>query len=222
MRPPGNAAARRTLALGAVVGALASAPGDARAEASWATTQAVELTRQGRDHATRGDAAVGARRFLDAIGFDPTYAPAYLALGRLHEAAGDPAEAERAYSMGIDHVARWAEGLRARAKLRARLGRPAEAVADLEAATEVEPDDPAILAELEEAYVTVRALAAALSVARRRELIAVRQADRGAIAEAHVRVRALTLLVGDADPVVAGARERGLVRSALARRALRR
>ena len=95
----------------------------AHAEASWATLQAVEMTRQGREHATHGDTSVGMRRFLEAIKFDPTYAPAYLALGQLHEATGDPAEAERAYSMGIDHVARWADGLRARAKLRSPFAR---------------------------------------------------------------------------------------------------
>lgn len=221
MRPPGRAAVRSALAVCGVLAALLAAR-DGRAEASWATTQAVELTRQGREHATRGEASVGARRFLDAIGFDPTYAPAYLALGRLHEATGDPAEAERAYSMGIDHVARWAEGLRARARLRARLGRVTEAVADLEGAADVDPDDLALLAELEEAYVATRSLAAALAVARRREALAARSVDAAGVAEARLRVRALTLLVGEVDPVAAGGRDRGLVRSALARLAQRR
>jgi tetratricopeptide (TPR) repeat protein len=224
LRLPGIAAARRALALAlaASVGLVVGAPAQARAETSWATAQAVEMTRQGQEHATHGDASVGARRFLDAINFDPTYAPAYLALGQLYEASGDPVEAERAYSMGIDHVARWADGLRARARLRARLGRPAESVGDLEAAADAAPDDPALLVELEEAYVSTRSLVAALAVARRREALAARHADRGALSDARVRVRALALLVGEVDPVTAGERDRGLVRSALARLARRR
>src|SRR4051794_9308471 len=66
---------------------------------SWATSQAAELPRQGKEHAARGEGATATRRYLDAIGFDATYGPAYLALGALHEQAGDPREAERAYTM---------------------------------------------------------------------------------------------------------------------------
>ena len=205
-----------------IAGAIVVHASEARAEASWATQQATEMTRQGLEHAGLGDSAVGARRLLEAISFDPTYAPAYLALGRLHEASGDFAEAERAYSMGIDHVGRWAEGLRARAKLRAKLGRPLEALADLASAAELDPNDAALLLELEEAYVGQRVLVAALAVARRREVLAGKQGDARAATDARVRVRALALLIGEVDPVIAGARERGFVRSALARHARRR
>lgn len=216
MRPP-----RSALAL-LVVAAVFVASGAARAEPSWATVQAAEMTRQGRDNAARGEASVSARRYLDAIAFDPTYAPAYLALGELHEATGDPAEAERAYSVGIDHVPGWTAGLRARARLRARLGRRLEAVRDLEAAASSSPEDGALLVELEEAYVASGALPPALAVARRRAALAAASPDRGAAQDARVRVRALALLVGDVDPVAAGERDRGLVRSALARLARRR
>ena len=169
MRPPEAATALRfAFALLVAAGVVLGTASDVRAETNWATLQAIEMTRQGSEHAARGDGSVGVRRFLEAIAFDPTYAPAYLALGELHEASGDPAEAERAYSMGIDHVGRWAGGLRARAKLRARSSRLTEAIADLEAAADVEPEDAALLLELEEAYVANRALVAALAVARRR------------------------------------------------------
>lgn len=206
-------------AAGCVLGGAARA---ARAEESWATAQAAELTRQGREHAAHGDGSVGVHRFLDAIAFDPTYAPAYLALGQVEEAAGDPAEAERAYSMGIDHVARWADGYHARARLRARMRRPLEAVADLQAAVDLEPGNGTYLRELEDAYVAQRSLLAALEVARRREAIASRLGDARELADAHLRARTLGLLVAEVDPVNAGAQERGLVRSALARLARRR
>src|SRR4051812_36358090 len=43
---------------------------------SWATAQAVELTRQGREHEGRGETDTAIRRYLDAVGLDATYGPA--------------------------------------------------------------------------------------------------------------------------------------------------
>jgi tetratricopeptide (TPR) repeat protein len=189
---------------------------------SWATSQAAELTRQGKEHLARGEVETAARRYLDALAFDATYGPAYLALGALHEGGGDPKEAERAYAMGMDHVAGFPEAHLARARLRARLHRPAEAIADLEAAALLRPEDIGILRELSLAYVAVRALPAALAVTRRIAELSDQQGDARAGAEARVTVRALTLLVGDADPVFAGAASRGPVRAALARYGQRR
>lgn len=188
----------------------------------WATSQAAELTRQGKEHLARGEVETAARRYLDALAFDATYGPAYLALGALHEGGGDPREAERAYATGIDHVAGFPEAHLARARLRARLHRPAEAVVDLEAAALLRPEDLGVLRELALAYMTVRALPAALAVTRRIADLSDHQGDARAGAEARVTVRALTLLVGDADPVLAGAAGRGPVRAALARHAQRR
>jgi tetratricopeptide (TPR) repeat protein len=210
-------------ALAALLGAaLAHGAGVARADepapqaaVSWATSQATEMTRQGREHATRGDGLTAAKRYLDAIGFDPTYGPAYLALGGQHEAGGDPREAERAYSMGIDHVPGFAEALLARGRLRARLGRADEAVGDFEAAAAVAPEGIAILKALAGAYVAQKALPAALAVTRRMETMAEAQGDTRAAAEARVGVRALATLVGEVDPVSAGKSGRGVVRRAI-------
>jgi tetratricopeptide (TPR) repeat protein len=207
-------------ALVLIAAALVARAVPARAEdPSWATAQAVELTKQGQAHAARGETDVAARRYLDAIGFDPTYGPAYLALGALHEHAGDAQEAERAYAMGIDHVPAFAEGLMARGRLRARARHFADAAVDLEAASRVRPDDVAVLRELAAIYVGEGSLPAALAVTRRLEALADGQGDKATRSDAHVRSRALVLLVGDSDPVLAGRNARGPLRRALALRA---
>ncbi len=182
---------------------------------SWATAQAAARTRLGRDHAARGDGDAALRAFLDAIAFDATYGPAYLALGALYEARGDAREAERAFSMGLDHVAGFPEALLARGKLRAHLRRTADALADLEAAAALAPESPEILREVTDAYIAAGALPAALALARRRLALAEAQGDTRAERDARGEARALAGLVGELDPVSAGATGRGAVRRAL-------
>jgi tetratricopeptide (TPR) repeat protein len=209
--------------LASVLAVVLASPAPSYAgDAGWATAQAAELTRQGQGHAGRGEVDVAARRFLDAIGFDPTYGPAYLALGSLHERAGDPREGERAYAVGIDHVPSFVDGYLARGRLRARQRRFAEAISDIEAATRLRPDDLALLRELASLYVGVNALPAALAVTRRMETVADGQRDATTQSQAHVRARALALLVGEIDPVAAGLTSRGEVRRAIALHAARR
>jgi tetratricopeptide (TPR) repeat protein len=213
-----HTAASRARWIGAFAAALISL-GAARGEAepiNWATTQAAELTRQGRAHVGQGDVMTARRRYLDAIGFDPTYGPAYLALGELHESVGDPKEAERAYSMGIDHVVDFTEARLSRAHLYLRQQRRDDAIVDLEAAARQRPDDVAILRELSSAYVASSLLPAALSVTRRIVALLDANRDARAAAEARVATRALAALVADADPVTAGISQRGEVRRALA------
>jgi tetratricopeptide (TPR) repeat protein len=186
----------------------------------WATAQAVELTRQGREHAAQRAPDTAAGRFLEAIKFDATYGPAYLGLGALHEQSGDLREAERAYSMGIERVPRFADGHRARARLRLQQRRHGDAVADAETAAELAPDAIDVLQELAHVYIAAGALPAALAVTRRAEALAEAQGDARALAEAGVRARALGALVAEVDPVLAGRVGRGVVRRALALRAL--
>jgi tetratricopeptide (TPR) repeat protein len=225
--PPGIVYNRRVtklwpVALAVVLSALVPCPARADDGVSWATAQAVELTRQGHDHAGRGEAETAIRRYLDAIKFDPTYGAAYLSLGALQEAAGDPREAERTYSTGLDHVTGFGEGYRARARLRIRQQRTSEAVADLEAAVGYQPGDVAALKELASAYVGIGALPAALGVMRRVAAVAEATGEAKSATEAKVSARALSLLVGAVDPVTAGGRGRGAVRSALSGMARRR
>jgi len=198
--------------------AVAPSPGGARAQgASWATTQAEQLTAQGRAHAAQGDMASAAKRYLEALGFDATYGPAYLSLGALHEAAGEWREAERTYTVGMDHIAGFADGLVARARLYARQGRMKQAIADYEAARAARPDDTQILRALGEALIATGALPAALAVERRIAALCEARGEARAASEARAAARALSLLVAGADPVVAGAKERGPVRRAIAR-----
>ena len=207
-----------------VIAALVASPARADDAVSWATAQATELTRQGREHAAQGDTDTAARRYLDALRFDPTFATAYLSLGALQEAAGDPREAERTYSTGLDHVNGFGEGHRARARLRIRQKRGREAVGDLEAAAGYQPGDIGTLRELASAYVGIGALPAALAVTRRVVWLAEEAGDGKVAGEAKVSARALSLLVGGVDPVMAGGSGsgRGAVRSALAAVARRR
>jgi tetratricopeptide (TPR) repeat protein len=185
------------------------------APASWATSQAAELTRQGRAHAAHGEASLAIERYLAAVGFDATYGPAYLALASAYEAAGDVKEAERTYAVGIDHVPGFADALLGRGRLRAALHRMSEALADFEEAASLRPDAIGVLRELYGAYVAAGALPAALAVTRRIAVLADDQRDARAAAEARVGSKALALLVGDADPVTAGKTGRGEARRAL-------
>jgi tetratricopeptide (TPR) repeat protein len=212
----------RPVMLALLLAALVPCPARADEAIGWATSQATELTRQGREHAARGESEIAMRRYLDAINFDPTYGAAYLSLGALQEAVGDPREAERTYSTGLDHVTGFAEGHRARARLRIRQKRVMEAVGDLEAAVGYQPADVGSLRELASAYVSVGALPAALMVTRRVAAVAEEAGETKVVGEAKVSARALSLLVGAVDPVVAGARGRGAVRNALAGLARRR
>ena len=212
---------RRVTKLAAVIfagllAALVPCPARAADAVSWATSQAAEMTRQGREHAGRGETETAMRRYLDALNFDPTYGAAYLSLGALQESVGDPREAERTYSTGLDHVTGFGEAHRARARLRIRQKRVVEAIGDLEAAAGYQPGDAATLRELASAYVSTGALPAALSVTRRVAAVAEESGDEKAAAEARVSARALSLLVGAVDPVVAGGSGRGGVRRALA------
>ncbi len=221
MLPP-HRRAHAALQSAAIALALTLALPAARAEEpGWSTAQAAELTRQGQAHAEGGDRSAAARRFLEAIRFDPTHGPAYLGLAALHEASGDLVEAERVYQMGMERVARFAEGHLARARLRKRQGRLADAAADLEAARAFTPDDPALVGELCATYIALGALPAALGASRRLEALAEARADAAALKESRVRSRALANLVAEGDPVTAVGRDRGLVRRALALRARR-
>jgi tetratricopeptide (TPR) repeat protein len=212
------------LLAGVIAALVATGPARADDPVSWATSQAAELTRQGREHAAQGDTDTAVRRYLDAIKFDPTFAAAYLSLGGLQEAAGDPREAERTYSTGLDHVNGFGEGHRARARLRIRQKRVMEAVGDLEAAVGYAPADVGTLRELASAYVAVGALPAALAVTRRVVWVAEEAGDAKVVGEAKLSARALALLVGGVDPVMAGGigSGRGAVRSALSAVARRR
>jgi len=199
------------------------APSSSRAEGdgSWPTSAAAELTRQGREHAKSGDDALAMRRFADAVRLDPSYGPAYLELGAARERGGDFVEAERTYDVAIEHVPNFVAALRARAALSRRMGEFAREMADLEHLARL-AEGPDTLRALAARHVEDRAWPAALATFRRLRVLAERSGDEQLLRETTLQVRALTVLCGDLDPVVAGAGERDWVRRALASVARRR
>jgi tetratricopeptide (TPR) repeat protein len=193
----------------------------AQGSESWPASAAAELTRQGREHASKGDDALAMRRFADAIHLDPSYGAAYLELAAARERAGDFVEAERTYDVAIEHVPNFVAAFRARAALLRRMGEFAREMADLEHLARV-TEGPETLRALGSRYVESKAWPAALATFRRLRALAERSGDEQLIRDSTVQVRALALLCGELDPVVAGSAERGWVRRAVASVARRR
>lgn len=174
---------------------------------------AAELTRQGHEHAQRGDEEVAIRRFVEAIQLDSTYGPAYLELAAARERAGDFGEAERTYNVAIERVAGFAAAFRGRAALHGRLGQGDEQLADLEMAARL-AETPDVLRDLAQRYVEAHAWPAALAVYRRSGALAEKLGDERAMHDASVHVRALSILAGELDPVSSGASSPNWVRRA--------
>lgn len=188
----------RRLVLGAGVLAIALAASDARA------SSALELVRIARAHedARRDDLAI--RRYMEALGLDPTCEEAYLGLGALRTRGGDLREAERVYSVAIEHVPRFRAARLARAHVRRALGLRDEAIADLLWGAE---NDIATLRVLASWYGEDGQTPAQLAVWRR---IAASAQDPAVQHEARTMVRALVILVGPADPAAHPSDDRGV------------
>jgi tetratricopeptide (TPR) repeat protein len=202
---------------------VAIMPASARAEgeASWPGSAAAELTRQGREHANNGDDPLAMRRFAEAVRLDPSYGPAYLALAAARERTGDFPEAERTYNVAIEHIPNFVAALRARAALLRRMGESTREIADLEHVARL-TEEPDSLRALAARYVENKAWPAALTMFRCLHVLAEERGDEALVREAALRVRALAVLCGELDPVLAGSAERGPVRRALASVARRR
>jgi tetratricopeptide (TPR) repeat protein len=210
----------RPIAGALVLSASLLAAGPARGQdppagVSWATARAHDQTRQGDLHAACVETSAAIASYLEALGFDATYGPAYLGLAAAYVTRGDVREAERTYAMGIEHVPGFAEALIGRGRLRASLHRPAEAALDFQEAAALRPDAIDVLRDLTAALVAAGALPAALAVTRRIAVLADEQHDARAAAEARVGSKALALIVAEADPVTAGRSGRGEARRAL-------
>jgi tetratricopeptide (TPR) repeat protein len=174
---------------------------------------AMELTRQGREHAERGDLQVAIHRFVEAIKLDGTYGPAYLELAVVRERTGDWLEAEHTYDVAIERLPQFAVFFRARAALHGKLGQADRELADLEAASRLS-DAPDVLSDLAQSYIKARAWPAALAVYRKYLAQAQKLGDERALHDASVHVRALAILCGELDPVALGATSRDWVRRA--------
>jgi tetratricopeptide (TPR) repeat protein len=170
-----------------------------RAAASSICTDLVEI---GRVHEAEAREARALRAYTDALTLDASCSDAYLALGSLRARMGQHREADRVYSVALARVPGLAVALLERARVRRALGARMEAADDLAAYARVEGDASA-LRELGRWNVEDGQLPAALSTFRALLAVARERGDEALAAEAKTTVRALQILVGHVDPVLA-------------------
>ena len=180
------------------LGVLAFAPRVASAQ----TSSSDELVRQARAREASHEDDVAARRYNDALRLDATHVDAYLGLGALRLRLGDYREAERVYSVALEHVPSLRRAMAGRARARWGLGVREAAVTEMELYLTFEPSVPA-LRELADWYGEDGKTPAQLSAWRRLVVMAFDAGDAAALREARIKVRALQILVGPADPVAA-------------------
>lgn len=190
--------ALRTLRAAVVVLAALVAGAPARAQSS----SADELVRQARAREAAHDDAVAVRRYTEALRLDPTHGDAYLGLGALRLRNGDAREAERVYSVALEHVPSLRAALAGRARARWALGVREAALQEMEAYLAFEPSAIA-MRELGDWYGEEGRTPAQLATWRRLLVLATDAGDAALAREARIKVRALQILVGPADPAVA-------------------
>jgi tetratricopeptide (TPR) repeat protein len=204
----------RTLALSGL--ALALLTGTTHAAAPDAGAGVSELVREAEAHVAQHEDDLALRRYTEALALDPTRAEAYAGLGELRARRGDLREAERIYTMAMERVLWSKDFWIRRARVRWQLGHHADGEQDLEMYV-TQTKDIAALRELAGWYGEDGRVPAQLATWRRVLSIAIESGDLALAKEARTLVRALQILVGPADPVVAppwGPREG--VRQALA------
>ncbi|HYQ41372.1 MAG TPA: tetratricopeptide repeat protein [Polyangiaceae bacterium] len=162
----------------------------------------------------RGDIAQALREYTETIAIDSTLGDAYLRLGALRERMGDTREAEVIYAEAIRLGDSRAQALVQRSHLHRAAGRSEAAIADLQAAVELEPQREA-LQELAQHYVEAHAWPAALATFRRIASSARQSGDSVAAENARLEVRALSVLAAESDPSTAPIKKHDWVGSAL-------
>jgi tetratricopeptide (TPR) repeat protein len=191
---------------------------DARAAGEpWARRAARTLVDRAEQLEQRGDTADAMRVYNEAIRMDPSYGRAYLALGKVRHSLRDFPEAERLYSAAARLPESAAEALERRALLERDRGNERGAFDDLRAAIEREPQVVERLRTLAGWYVQRKAWPAALATQRRLAAALEASGKRDELRQAQIQIRALSLLAGEADPVVAGRDHPSPVRRSLAR-----
>lgn len=197
--------ARAVMAFGALL-----LVGNARAD----TPSCEELVRQGRAYEASSDQDRALARYGEAIQLDGACGVGYLAMGELRAHIGDGREAERVLSAGLERVPRMRAARLSRARVRRAMGMRADAEDDIRAivddvGSEEDAARPLTIAALRAVagwYEEDRARPAELAAWRRILFMATRAEDATVTREATAMVRALTIVVGIADPVTAPAR----------------
>ena len=172
-------------------------------------SSALELVKIARAHEASREDDIAIRRYMEALSLDPTCEEAYLGLGRLRARRGDLREAERVFNVALEHLPGLRAARVARAYVRRALGARAEAMDDLLSGSE---DDPAALRVLASWYSEEGQTPAQLAVWRRIVARAEATQDAALHQEARTMVRALTILVGPADPAASPATDDKLFR----------
>ena len=200
---------------------VASIPRPAHAQAatgnaeSWSRRLANSHYQRASELERRGDIAQALREYSETIAIDSTLGAAYLRLGALRERMGDAREAELIYSEAIRLGDSRAKALVQRSHLHRAAGRSAEAIADLQAAVELEPEREA-LQELAQHYVEAHAWPAALATFRRIASSAQQSADSAAAENARLEIRALRVLAAEVDSCTEPVKKHDWVGHALA------
>jgi tetratricopeptide (TPR) repeat protein len=181
---------------------------------SWARRAARLGVERAERRLRQGDTALAVREYTEALRMDPSFGAAYLGLGSVRELLRDWREADRVYSAATRFPDSKAEALARRSAVRRALGRDDEAFSDLESAVSETPQRR-WLRTLGDWYVERRAWPAALNAWRRLLALAEREgsSDRD---EARLRVRALSVLAAESDPVLYGEDHPSWVRRSLA------
>ena len=175
---------------------LFSLAGLASASRAPAGSSGDELVRQARAHEAAHEDDVAVRRYMEALGLEPRHEQAWLGLGALRLRMGEALEAERVYDAALLRVPTLSRAVEGRAHARWAQGRHADAEADLESYARTTGGADA-LRELAGWYGIDGRLPAQLATWRR---VLALSADEAAAHEARTTVKALVLLVGDADP----------------------
>jgi len=181
---------------------------------SWSRRLANSHYQRATELERRGDIAQALREYTETIAIDSTLGDAYLRLGALRERMGDAREAELVYAEAIRLGDSRAQAFIQRSHLNRALGRSDAAISDLQAAVELEPQREA-LQELALHYVEARAWVAALATFRRIASSAQQSGDGPALESALLEIRALRVLVAEADPSTAPVKKHDWVGRAL-------
>lgn len=166
-----------------------------------------------------GRYADAAAAYTDAIRLDTGDGGALVALGKLRVRLGQLRDAEELFTAAIRFRGHASEAYFERGKLRRAQGREAQAVADLESAANLAPDDAAQGEELAQLYVAHRAWLPALAAWRR---VLAAAPDASVEKRAKLQVKALIVIAAELDPASADAsRKRSFTRRALSKLAAR-
>ncbi|HEY5372336.1 MAG TPA: hypothetical protein VIK01_01560 [Polyangiaceae bacterium] len=166
---------------------------------SWSRNLALSHFEHAQELEQRGDIAQALSEYTASLAIDSTLGVAYLRLGSLRERMGDAREAELVYSEAVRLGDTRGHALLLRSHLYRAAGQGALALRDLEAAVQLDADRPA-LEELAHHYVEAHAFSAALFTFRRILASAEQSGDSSRLETARLEVRALSVLVAEADP----------------------